>query len=693
MEQLYNAKMIADVTGLKKRTVERGLKNITPAILEPHPGHPIRWYRGNNLPAGYRTALQKKHMSDVFEAQKLLPATATTAVAISAPKKRTARADGAMVIRGQIRRVKPADKLTDKDRARQEGALVLCQAIETAIHIKNCSAKHAMQGLAEHVLRGEARQELIDAATVTYIKPRNTGQTLDSLISRLQKMYAAYLQGRGEGDGARYLVPGTPEKHGQDPIHIHAFLIFYCRPSRPPVTEAWRASQAWFAAQNLPCPAKDTFYRIEKSLPVTLKHRGRMTGSEWRGIKPYIARDVSMFQANDIWVADGHSFKAKVQNPRHGQPFTPEITVVLDWVSRRIVGWSVDLSESTVAVSAAFRHAQQQSRARPLIYYSDNGSGHTSKMIDCQIHGTLARQGIAHETGIPGNPQARGIIERLWQVTTIPLARSYPTCTWKGSDKDTVRRMLVAMNKKDGSGQAILPTWQQLLDDCERVLGWEGEYNRLHAHRELDGRTPMAEYARKLDPSTVDCGPTDDELAVLWMPEVPRVPQRGVISLFNNEYSNKLLVDVLAEGEEVRVRFDLHNAERIWVLRMDGTFVCTADWDAHKRAAFPVARVEQLRQVRADGKIKRAQRDMDEANAELGNVLEGESTTVKTIADFIDINYEPVKAAPQKTILDFLPEEQPKQKESSYMDTVQWLHGDGPDPRDKGDKSEEVSAR
>ncbi len=644
-------------------------------------------YAVTSLPKELREAIQAKHLDTAL-------AVAAVPAAHPVERKQAAfRADGAMVKRGLIRRARADAELKDIDRARRDAALVLCQAIESATVLSNCSAKRAMTELAERVLAGIARPELIEASNTTYIKPRKGGQTLESLVSRLQKMYAAYLQGRGEGDAARYLVPSTPAKRGHDPIHIHAFLLHFCRPARPPVSEAWRAAQGWFAAQSLPCPAKDTFYRIEKELPVMIKYRCRMTGGEWRAIKPYIARDVSMFHTNDIWVGDGHSFKAKVQHPIHGQPFIPEVTVVLDWVSRRIVGWSVDLAESTVAVSAAFRHAQQQTRARPLIYYSDNGSGQTGKSIDCPVHGTLARQGIAHETGIPGNPQGRDIIERLWQVTTIPLARTYPTCIWKGSDKEATRKMLVALNKKDGSGERILPTFQQFLDDCERVLGWEGEYNRLHAHRELDDRTPMQEYARRIDPSADGCGPSDEELAVLWMPEVRRTPQRGVISLFSNEYSNRVLVDVLREGEEVRVRYDLHNAERVWVLRMDGTFVCTAGWDAHKRAAFPVPRMDQLREARADGKIKKAEQKIAEAKAELGNVVEGECVPVKTIADFIDINAEPVPAAPQKSYLDFLPEPQQKKKEASYMDTVQWLHGDGPDPREKGSSTEEVAAR
>lgn len=672
-------KAIADALGISKRTAERrAAGEAWPFEEQTGRGGKKRLYPLVSLPKAVREAVIAKRIHQVM---------VVTAAVVKAPcpavkKAEVFRSDGAMVKRGLIRRVKTEASLNDLDRVRRDAGLILCQSIESAMALSACSAKRAMCELAERVLAGIARPELTEAAATTYIKPRKTGQTLASLVSRLQKMYAAYAQGRIEGDAARYLVPGKSEKTGNDPIHIHAFLIFYCRPSRPPITEAWRAAQGWFANQSLPCPAVDTFYRIEKSLPVTIKYRGRMTGSEWRGLKAYVARDVSMFQSNDIWVADGHSMKAKVQHPIHGQPFTPEITVVIDWVSRRIVGWSVDLSESTIAVSAALRHAEQQTRARPLVFYSDNGSGECGKLIDCPIHGTLARQGITHETGIPGNPQARGIIERLWQVTTIPMARTYPTCTWKGSDKEAVRKMLVGLNKKDGAGRAVLPSWRQLLDDCERVLGWDGEYNRLHAHRALDERTPIEEYAKKLDPNAELCGPTDDELAVLWMPEVGRTPQRGVISIFGNEYANKMLVDALAEGEKVRVRFDIHNADQVWVLRMDGTFLCVAEWNAHKRAAFPVAYMDKKRQDRADGKIKRAQRDINEANAELGNVIEVQGKFTQDIRDFIDLTPK-APAARELTVADFRDEPKEAEKEVSQEALMMWLHGNGEDPRIK----------
>ncbi len=652
---------IVAALGIEKRSVERrAIKESWPFEEQAGRGGKKRLYPLTSLPKAIRDKLQAVALHSIIVAPQMAPVTNPVPIDSIASSEMS---PSMMTIGGLTRRVKGDDQLNDKDRARRDAAQVLCRAIEGAAISASCSIKRSIVELVPRILGGVAHPELIEAAQVTYTKPRACGQTEAAMISRLQKMYAAYEAGKVCGDAGRYLVPGRRDKEGHSPLLIHAFLIHYCLPTRPPVTEAWRNSQAWFAAQGLERPAVDTFYRIEKELPVTIKYRGRMTGSEWRSLLPCVARDVSMFKANDLWVGDGHSFKAKIQHPIHGQPFIPEVTVIIDWVSRKIVGWSVDLAESTIAVSAAFRHAQSQTRARPLVYYSDNGGGQIGKLIDCKVHGTLARQGIAHETGIPGNPQARGIIERLWQTTTIPLARTYPTCIWKGGDKEVTRKMLVALNKKDGSSERLLPSFNQFIADLDACLN---DYNQKHEHRELGGRTPDQEYQLKLDPDSVDIGITDQELSAQWMPEVPRTPQRGIVSLFGNEYANKDLVHLLAEGEKVRVRFDIHNADRVWLYRIDGRYIGTADWDAHKRAAFPVPYMQQKREERAEGKIKHGERIIDEAHAELGHMVEGE---VLHSVDLPAIEREAELVAVE------LPSAAKPEELGSYAETMQWLYG------------------
>lgn len=592
-----------------------------------------------------------------------LPLAAPVAEPVALKVRAVVLAPGqAVVVRGQVRQGKAEVALNDAERSYRDAALVLCRAVEAGMAATDCSLKRACQELAMRLVAGTARPELQDAALATYMKPRQ-GEPLGGVaaqLSRLQRLMGFFEQGRLAGDVGRFLVPGKRAKTGHNPVHVAAFLRFFCLPTRPPVSEAYRNMAAWLAERGLDAPSYSVACRIENELPVTVKYRGRVTGSEWRGLKPYVERDVSMFHSNDIWVGDGHSFKAKVQHPIHGQPFTPEITAIIDWVSRKIVGWSVALAESTVAVSDAFRHAQMTTRARPLVYYSDNGSGQTGKMIDCPIAGTLARQGIAHETGIPGNPQARGIIERLWQVTFIPLARQYPTCTWRGADDNATTKMLKLLNRKDQGG-VVIPTFRQLLDDVERVVN---DYNLQHEHREL-GCTPEDQYQARLDRDSIIFGPNDNEIHALWMPEVVRTPTRGLVSLFGNRYSLRSLVDVLPEGAKVRVRYDLHNADKVWLLTLDGVYLGEAQWNGHVKEAFAQSRMDQLRQERADNKVRRGEQIIAEAQAELGEV----------------IDLTPAQRAPleQPDYMPAIEAEAVPVEESRHEDTVMWLYGSEPD--------------
>lgn len=654
-------------------------------------------YSLTSLPAETQKHILGLVMNQAAEAPAVPVAQGRTLPAVQAP--------GPVVkARGQIRKSAEMVTFSDWHRAYQDGALVLCRAIDAAVATADCSVKRACQELAERLVRGEAHVELQAAATATYLKPRKGAGPLGGVpaqVSRLQKMMAFYEQGRLAGDVGLYLVPGKPEKTGHDPVHVAAFLRFYCVPTRPPVAETYREMVPWLQERGIKVPSYATVTRIERELPVTVKYRGRVTGSEWRALKAYIERDVSMFHSNDIWVGDGHSFKAKVQHPIHGQPFVPEITVILDWVSRKIVGWSVALSESTVAVSDAFRHAQSVTRARPLVYYSDNGAGQTGKMIDCPVSGTLARQGIAHETGIPGNPQARGILERLWQVTFIALARTYPTCTWRGADDNATTKMLKLLNRKDQGGVRI-PSFRQLLDDVAQVVE---HYNLHHEHRELDGNTPEDEYQARIDRESIVFGPSDSELAALWMPEVVRTPQRGRVSLFGNTFCKADLVEMLPEGAKVRVRYDLHDAAKVWLLTMEGVFLGEARWDSHREAAFPVPMMDQLRAERAAGKVRRGERIIAEAQAELGQVLDFVPAEPMPAIDLsgaiTDAELAEMEARrPQAEVLPDLlaladsaptPEKKPTAAPRDFMDMAIWLAGDSLD-QDLGESPEKDSA-
>jgi putative transposase len=123
-------------------------------------------------------------------------------------------------------------------------------------------------------------------------------------------------------------------------------------------------------------------------------------------------------------------------------------------------------------------------------------------------------------------------------------------------------------------------------------------------------------------------GVDDTEINGLWMPEVQRTPRRGLIELFGNKYSLPTLVDLLPENEPARVRFDIHRAEKVWVLDMDGRLLGEAVWDGHKHAAFPVPFIERKAQERVERYVKEQQARIDAKADELLQTLDVPTRTV-----------------------------------------------------------------
>ncbi|MCL7783504.1 transposase family protein, partial [Pasteurella multocida] len=319
--------------------------------------------------------------------------------------------------------------------------------------------------------------------------------------------------------------------------------------------------------------------------------------------------------------------KMKVQHPDHGRPFIPELTMVMDAPSRFIVGWSVSLSENALAVADAIRHGVEN-HGIPAIYYSDNGGGEKNWMLDGDITGMLPRLGINHQTGIPGNPQGRGIIERVNKTIALRIARQFDTYHGTGADRDTVRKTSTAvisldkairkgateLTEKQKWAKGKLPTWQQFIDAVQVEID---RYNNHHIHREI-GTTP-ARKRRELLAKAEIIYITAVEARDLFRPSLLRVAQRGWINLFNNVYFSQKLLDV--DGQQVQVSIDIHDPSSVIIRQKNGTYICEAMLDGNKRDAFPMSLVEKARKDRAQGRLKRKQEKVDEINAELNPVI------------------------------------------------------------------------
>ncbi|ELN8035012.1 transposase [Salmonella enterica] len=482
---------------------------------------------------------------------------------------------------------------------------------------------------------------LLQAAAVTANAKRGSGRT----ISRdpLYQWVLKYSQAQNAAERLLLLAPGKREEMKVEEISWLAdFLAQYRQSNGRPMTEAyedfvaeWNRRHAEEPYMLQIVPSYDAIRRVMKKLPEVTKQKGRVTGSEYRQLEGFTRRDWLQMPVNYVWIGDGHGMKLKCAHPIHGRPFSPEVTFVIDGATRFVVGWSMDLAENVFAVAGAIQHGIRN-HGKPFIYYSDNGSGETADVLDKEVVGILPRLGVNHPTGIAGNPQGRGIIERLNRTLPMRIARKYRTYFGKGADRETLRKLNrdlrsafntlqqgKNLNAKQRAAMRDLPSWSEL---CEAVReGVEWYNNRPHSELPMKAsgkHFSPAEYRKKrlAEEDTEIEWLSDVELRDMFRPMVEKPVRRCEIHWLNNIYYAPELRD--EHGRKVLISYDIHDASKITVRRLDGSFICEAVWNGNKRAAFPVTAEYHKHQQRIKGMRKRAEEKLRDAEDENINVLE-----------------------------------------------------------------------
>lgn len=487
---------------------------------------------------------------------------------------------------------------------------------------------------------GELNERIAGFVAVANAKK---GKTRALSAISLKRWMAEYNKAENAAERLLLLAPGKREEMKVEEISWLAdFLAEYRQSNGRPMTEAYedfvkewnrRHAQEPYMLQII--PSYDAIRRVMKKLPEVVKQKGRVTGSEYRQLEGFTRRDWLKMPVNYVWIGDGHGMKLKCAHPIHGRPFSPEVTFVIDGGTRFVVGWSLDLAENVFAVAGAIQHGIRN-HGKPFIYYSDNGAGETADVLDKEVVGILPRLGVNHPTGIAGNPQGRGIIERLNRTLPMRIARKYRTYFGKGADRETLRKLNrnlrsafnalqkgKELNAIQRSAMRDLPSWEELIEAIREGVEW---YNN-HPHSELplkkngEHYSPAAFRKKRLAEEETEIEWLSDvELRDMFRPVVERPVYRCEIKWLNNIYYAPELRD--EHGRKVLISYDIHNAEKIIVRRLDGSFICEAIWNGNKRAAFPVSAEYHKHQQRIKGMRKRAEEKIRDAEDEGINVLE-----------------------------------------------------------------------
>ena len=604
------------------------------------------------LPPVTQRALRERHVAQLM-------ATAPQEITTQPPVKRERKQNVVQPVeayRGSPQLVEERlNALTENQRKVAEARIALVCEVLRISQEPGFSCASAIRFIVSRLAQGNL-EERLESLVITANARKGKERTLSAIT--LKRWIAAFNKAQNAAERLLLLAPGKRDEIKPEEISwLPEFLAQYRQANGRPMSEAyedfvadWQRRHADEPYMLEVMPSYDVVRYAMKKLPEVVKQKGRVTGSEYRQLEGFTRRDWTAMPVNYVWIGDGHGMKLKCAHPVHGRPFSPEVTFVIDGGTRFVVGWSLDLAENVFAVAGAIQHGIRN-HGKPFLYYSDNGSGETADMLDKEIVGILPRLGINHPTGIAGNPQGRGIIERLNRTLPMRIARRYRTYFGKGADRESLRvlnrdlrsafnalQQDKPLSARQKAAMRELPSWSELIEAIREGVEWYN--NRPHSELPMkpNGKHySPAEFRKKrlAEEDTEMEWLSDIELRDMFRPMVERPVRRCEIQWLNNIYYAPELRD--EHGRKVLISYDIHDAERITVRRKDGSFICEAIWNGNKRAAFPVTAEYHKQQQRIKGMRKRAEEKIRDAEDEGIQVIEQ-----KTTEPWLDNVYRPV---------------------------------------------------
>ncbi|MGQ8700571.1 Mu transposase C-terminal domain-containing protein [Serratia marcescens] len=581
-------------------------------------------YHIDCLPAEAREIVRQRHYKSVLEQS------GCKSVDVPVPNKRPNLKSPQQL---EIMRKCPAlldrkvQSLNDQQKQIADARMTLAIEVLRMMDTFKMSRKGAVEYLASESKKGSLPERMQNAAFLANARKGSTRTGVS--VRALQGWVSDYMAAETPGERLAALAPGKIQAKTAEQIPwLPVFLKFYRVPNRPSVEMAYEEFSLVWQEQYVGnehmlalMPPVHSVRRALKKIPKAELERGRVTGAEHKSLLPFVRRDWSALPVNGAWIGDGHGMKLEVYKPGTNTAFRPEITLVIEGPTRVIVGWSLALSENQVAVGDAIRHGISQFGV-PLIYYSDNGGGEKNKTFDADITGIFSRLGIDHQTGIPGNPQARGIIERINREIPMRAAKKFGSYVGKSGDRETQR---IYQKRKDSALNAIengktlspmqqavlatIPSWDDLIAEIEVQV----QRHNSRPHDSLPKRdngqhwSPLAYRNHLISKDKIEIDYlTSAELHEMFRPEVIRKAVRGEVRVYNNIYFSTELARV--EGEKVRVCFDIHDPNTVIVRHMDGTWICDAIWDGNKVDAFAKPYVKRLEEKRVKERRERQER-------------------------------------------------------------------------------------
>jgi len=485
-------------------------------------------------------------------------------------------------------------QLTDAQRQVMSARVAFVREIERMSRM--VSQQRAIETLVAHAKEDDLTPYLKERVVLANDRKTETR----TLSERTLKRWMSDFKKHGE----RGLAPKRRQADMSMPPWAGDFLKRYQKPQKPSVEAAY---QLLVEQTEPPHPSIHQVRRWLAKLSPEARERGRMGAHELKALQPFKRRTSDALLPNDVWVADGHTFDAEVINPLTGQAFRPEITLIIDWGTRRIVGFALNLAESTVATLDALRDAVSRVGMFNL-FYVDNGSG----FDNATVYEVVDRLGGSITHSLPYNSQARGVIERAHQTILVKLAKEMPSFIGADMDKEaaTKAHKLSRRDIKQGLKPAFIPTFQEFFERLNDALDVYNHrpHSGLSKIRDLDSgrlrhQSPMEAWKNAETEGFEALTAPTDVVASLMRPQEVRKTNRGEVRINGGTYFMDALRDF--HGEEIRVAWDYRDTGSVGVYTLDGEHLGDAQLDGNATPAMPPTMIQRAAEKREKGQLNR----------------------------------------------------------------------------------------
>ena len=452
-----------------------------------------------------------------------------------------------------------------------------------------------------------------------------------------------------------------------------AFCDLYLCDRELPVSDCWRFTKEW-AINNRPelladMPSERTFRRYAETIPEAVVKFFRYSQKECVDeCLPYIIRLYDDIEANDVWVADNHTFDFMTRTNDGTANHRLYITGILDAKTGVLVGWNFTNNPSSESTVLALRHAIMRCGI-PKCFYVDNGreflthdiggKGHRRRKSQENVTDPptiLEHLGVKMINAIPENGRAKPI-ERMFLTLKNTISRAVSTFTG-GNIIERPESLRWQLKHR------YVPYDREIKEKLDLLLDGYNASPYGGCEPQFKGMSRAEAWCKSIRRRTFKtCSESELNFLLMRSSRYQTVRENGVYVTVSGEklYYNARDESYKYVGKKVYVRYDPADLEYVRVYDEEDRYIgdwhldmsifvdyITADTDDIADRARLVA--HQIRAIKAMGKELTGDMQIDalalacaEAYRKTGNVILAPPEGTKITR--IDVNNEPLEKA------------------------------------------------